>query len=208
MLLLALLALPITSSLAEAQQAEYAFLGILGSARRQATRGTIENRDAGPSIGIEGFTGFGHFVLEARYLQGSVADSQDIVEGELLLGYRLLDWATVKFGPHIRSFIIDGVTERWTFWETRFRAMGEVYAPESQVLAIDSYVELWMAMAGSTYLSDGFGSGRGIEGGVVIRFAGSPVAGRIGYRIDQGNVSGGGRKDTVQELILGLGFGR
>jgi len=205
---LALLTIPVSPAIAAAQQAEYAFLGILGSARRQATRGALENQVSGASVGIEGFTGFGKFVLEGRYIQGGVADNEDVVEGELMLGYRLREWATLKFGPHIRSFIIDGVTERWSFWEARVRGTGQVYAPESQVLAIDSYVELWMALAGSVNLAGGFGSGRGLEGGVVVRVAGSPIAGRIGYRVDQGNVSGGGRRDVVQELILAVGFGR
>lgn len=210
--LLALLALPVASSIAEAQQAEYAFLGILGSARRQVTRGTVENQATGASVGVEGFTGFGRFTVEGRYLQGGlqggIGENEDVVEGELMLGYRLRDWFTVKFGPHIRSFIIDGVTERWTFWEARLRGTGEVYAPESQVISIDSYGELWIALAGSVELAGGFGSGRGIEGGIVVRLAGSPIAGRLGYRIDQGNVSGGDRRDIVQELILAVGFGR
>jgi len=90
----------------------------------------------------------------------------------------------------------------------RLRAQGEVWAPASQAFGVHSYAQLWGALAGSVNVPGGFGSGRGIEGGLLVRFSESPLAARLGYRIDRGTTSGGARRETIHEFTISFGWGR
>ena len=162
---------------------------------------------SGAAVGFQGVLSLWRLELGVRYLYGGLDSDQgdvklDFVEAEFLIGYRPIPWFTVKAGPHARAFESQAGTERWLFWELRARAQAALIAPQ-----LGSYVELWGSVVGDVNFGPGFGGGRGLEAGLSYEPMSIPLWGRISYRIDRGTVSGGSRSDSVQEVLIGLGFG-
>lgn len=188
--------------------------GALGAAALRDTQDPIENeRLSGVTLGIEGTVARGRWFVDARYLEGSLSPSvgslaRDVVEGELLLGYQALDWLDVKLGPHIRSYLAGGDTERWVFWEARTQAEWGLYTPSTERFTLSSYVELWLVLTGTVNLPNPYGSGRGAEGGMLLRLDRAPVWARFAYRVDRGTLQEGIRTETLEQIVIAIGITR
>jgi len=148
-------------------------------------------------------------VLDARYLEGTVKSGnserqEDVVEGELLVGMVPLSWLALKIGPHVRSIVTTGGTQRWWFWEGRVRAHANLGTP-----LLRSYLEVWHVFSANVDLVEGYDSGNGIEGGLRATLSRLPFWAELAYRIDNSRLGGGDRIQTVEELILmiGVAFG-
>ena len=126
-----------------------------------------------------------------------------VAEGEALLGYNARPWLTVWFGPHARTFVVPGQSDRrWLFWSGRVTARGSLLPGR-----VESYVELWQGVTGSLSRPAESASGGGGEAGLDLRLARHPIWGRLGYRIEQGRASGGARRETVEAITLTVGYG-
>jgi hypothetical protein len=162
----------------------------------------------GVALGLQGTVPLWVFELDVRYLNGKLNSKNpdvdlDLVEAEVLLGLRPLPWIVLKAGPHARAFQTVQSTERWLFWEIRARAEAGLLAPR-----LGTYLEFWGALVGNVNFGPSFGSGRGAEAGLTYHFGTVPLWGRIGYRVDRGSVSGGAIFDSVQQVLIGFGYGR
>ncbi len=171
--------------------------------------GTPTNESfTGVALGLDGSVPIWIFELDVRYLNGNLGSSNpdldlNLVEAELFLGLRPLPWVVLKAGPHARAFETVRSTERWLFWEIRARAEAGLLAPR-----LGTYLELWGALVGDVNFGRSFGSGRGAEAGITYQFGSTPLWVRAGYRVDRGSVSGGSIFDSVQQVLIGVGFGR
>jgi len=167
--------------------------------------GTVRERVSGLVLGGEAVATRGRFVARLRYGQGRVTNDsagRDVAEGEALLGYKPRPWLTVWFGPHARTFVVPGQSDRrWLFWSGRVTARGTLF-PER----VESFVELWQGVTGSLNRPAESASGGGAEAGLVLRLARRPVWGRLAYRIEQGRASGGSRRETVEAITLTVGY--
>ena len=166
-------------------------------------------RLSGFSAGGAATVGYGRMGLDIRYLEGSLSPSGEgtgraIVEGEAMLSVRALSWLRIKFGPHIRSFIQNNATERWLFWETRFRTETQLGTRR-----VTSSLEFWQVLSASVNTSEPFDGGQGIEGNLRWEISSNlPLWLNLGYRIDRSNLGGGSRTEVLEHIILGIGFGR
>lgn len=168
--------------------------------------GTTRERVSGLVLSGEGVATRGRFVARLRYGQGRVTNDtagRDVAEGEALLGYRARPWLTVWFGPHARTFVVPGQSDRrWLLWSGRATAHGTLFPGR-----VESYVELWQGVTGNLSRPAESATGGGAEAGLDLRLARRGIWGRLGYRIEQGRTSGGGRRETVEALTLTLRYG-
>ena len=165
-------------------------------------------RLSGVSAGGAAAVAFGRFGLGIRYLEGSLSPSgggtgRSIVEGEAMLSARALSWLSIKFGPHIRSFIQNNATERWVFWEARFRTETELGTKR-----VTSSLEFWQILSGSANTTQPFDGGQGIAGNLRWKPSNKPLWLNLGYRIDRSNLGGGSRTEVLEHIVLGIGYGR
>lgn len=191
-----------------AQLANHIVLGGGGSSTR------LQTIASGVPATLSGITAFGAgrigsglLGLEVTYRQGSLTpdtgagQKQDVVDGRVLAIVKPLSWLQVAAGPHLRAYIVPGLTERWVLIEARVRAEGSV-AP-----TVRTHIEIWTALSAKVNTGSG-GAARGGEAGITIRLPRSPVWGRLTYAIDRAAVSGGGRIETLEDIALSVGFGR
>lgn len=169
--------------------------------------GTTRERVSGMVFAGEGMATRGRFVARLRYGQGRVTNDttgRDIAEGEVLLGYKARPWLTVWVGPHARTFVVPGQSDRrWLLWSGRVTARGTLFPGR-----VTSFVELWQGFTGSLSRPPGSVTGGGAEAGLDLRLARRPIWGRLGYRIEQGRAASIGRRETVEAITLTLGFDR
>ena len=174
-----------------------------GSEIARSRIGTARERMSGLVLSGEGVATRGHVVARLRYGQGRVTNDtsgRDVAEGEALLGYKARPWLTVWFGPHARTFVVPGQSDRrWLFWSGRVSAGGALFPGR-----VETFVELWQGVTGSLNRPAESASGGGAEAGLVVRLARHPVWGRLAYRIEQGR--GGTRRETVEAITLTVGF--
>jgi len=167
--------------------------------------GPARERVSGLVLGGEAVATRGRFVARLRYGQGRVTNDsagRDVAEGEALLGYKARPWLTVWFGPHARTFVFLGQSDRrWLHWSGRVTARGTLFPGR-----LESFVELWQGITGSLNRPAESATGGGAEAGLVVRLARKPVWGRLAYRIEQGRASGGTRRETVEAITLTVGF--
>jgi len=179
----------------------------VGGAREiaQSRVGTTRERASGLVLSGEAVATRGRFAARVRYGQGRVKNDsagRDVTEGEALLGYKARPWLTLWVGPHARTFVVPGQSDRrWLLWSGRVTARGSLFPGR-----LESFVELWQGFTGRLSAPAGSASGGGAEAGLELRLARHPVWGRLAYRIEQGRVSGGGRRETVEAITLTVGF--
>jgi hypothetical protein len=163
---------------------------------------------SGMLVGLEAGFRLGKFELRGSYAQGSVEEdggaSNDLVEGELMLGVRPLDKLLFRFGPRARSFVTPAGTLRWVFWEARVRLETSLNATGS----FWSYFEGGYTLFGGVNSAEAFGGGRGLEGGLGFALGSTPLKVRVGYRIDRGALESDVRAEAVDALQISVGIGR
>ena len=170
-------------------------------------RPALEERLDGIVFGLNGAARRGMFQLHAVYQEGSLnADTNavdtDLVEGELLLAVDPVPWAGIAVGPHLRSFVSEGRTERWVFFETRLRTRAVVAGP------VRVSLEAWRVLASDVNVAEGVGSAYGMDGGVLVIPPRFPLHARLGYRVERVTFAGGTRRDTLERFSLSVGIGR
>jgi hypothetical protein len=148
------------------------------------------------------------FELDVRYLQGrldggSDGTDVDLVEGSALLGLRLVPWAAVQVGPHIRSYGTAAATERWLLWEGRVALGARLVGP-----ALTTYLDMWRVFGGNVNVGLPMDAGQGIEGGLTLRLQSLPLWGQVGYRAERMGFGGGSRTETVEAVFVVVGIGR
>lgn len=163
----------------------------------------------GMLVGLDAAFRLGKFELRGRYAQGSIEEdgggaSNDLVEGELMLGVRPLDKLLFRFGPRARSFVTPTGTLRWVFWEARVRLETSLNATGS----FWSYFEGCYSLFGGVNSAEAFGGGRGLEGGLGFAVPSTRLKVRVGYRIDRGALESDLRAEAVDALQISVGIGR
>jgi hypothetical protein len=181
--------------------------GALVSVDRETSTATEEL--SGTVFGAEGAVRFWRLELSGRYVQGAVdtdpgTEAFDFVEGELLLGLRLVRPVLLRFGPHVRSWVEPTGTIRWSHWEMRVRVEAPLLAGGS----LQSFVEGWYAVSGSVNAPDPFQVGRGLAGGIGITIPSTPLNVQLAYRLDRGALDAQARTETVEQLSVRIGIGR
>jgi len=151
----------------------------------------------------------GAFSIEVAYAQGrlssdtGLAVDRDLVDGSIVLAARPLPWLVVGAGPHARAYVAAaGGTERWMHFEGRVRAEGEIVPGMLQ-----AHLEGALALSSSVNLAAGAGGARGAEVGLTLRPRQSPVWVGLGYAVDRANAKGGARAETVEMVMLSVGWG-
>ena len=202
------LAFLVVTSTAQAQSRWNVSFGVSGGPEIARSRiGATRERVSGLVLGGEAVVTRGNLVARLRYGQGRVTNDtagRDVAEGEALLGYKARPWLTVWFGPHARTFVVPGQSDRrWLLWSGRVTARGTLFPGR-----VASFVELWQGVTGSLSRPSESASGGGAEAGLDLRLARRPVWGRLAYRIEQGRANAVGRRETVEAVTLTVGFDR
>lgn len=180
-------------------------LGLVVRVRSEVPGGG--DRVSGVVGGAAGTMSLGRWRVEFEYWQGALrpdvagALRRDAVEGRALFGVYPVGWFALKAGPHVRSYTIGAVTQRWALWEARARAEGALVAP-----AVRGYVELWRALSADVNVPEPFDHAQGGEVGMGLQPARGRVRARIAYRIEHAAFGGGTRIETVEQFVLGLGL--
>jgi len=163
---------------------------------------------AGTALGGQGALALGRLELALSYVQGTLdpegasGPGHDLVEGAALLGVRPAPWLRLAVGPHARSYTLTGGTPlRWVFWELRARASGAFVGSAGR-----GYVELWRALSASVNAPESFDHAQGGEAGMVVHLSRAPLELRLGYRIEHAVLGGGTRLETVDGMVIGVGF--
>lgn len=163
---------------------------------------------SGFSAGIQAHGSAGPVFLEARYNEGSIESddglaARDLVEGEVILGLNPVRWIRIGLGPHARSFITEGGTQRWLFWEGRFGVQPQLVVP-----ALRGFAEIWRALSSDVDQAGEFDLEQGMQAGILFQPERTPVWISLSYRVDQARLDGESRLETAQQLALSVGFGR
>jgi hypothetical protein len=181
----------------EAQSAWHVAAGLSGAHE------IVDSKSTGTVFGGEALVSGGNVQARLRYGQGSIAGdsvSRDVVMGEALLGYRVRSWLSAWIGPEARTFTAPGLSDRrWLLWSARVSARGAIFPGR-----LDSFAELWEGFSGTLSRPAADARGGGAELGLEAPLARAFWA-RLGYRIEQGRVSGGA-KETVEGFALTLGW--
>ena len=200
------LAVALTAGEVRAQRL-HPFGGASLATTRLRSQGKNPFTGAGSTFLGEGALSIGRLQLTVSYLQGTLdpdgalGASRPLVEGTVLLGVRALDWLTLETGPHARAYTLPGGTERWLFWELRARAATAFVGS-----AVRGYAELWRVLAADVNVPESFDHASGGEAGMILRLSRAPLEGRLGYRVDHAVLVGGTRKETVDGVVIGVGF--
>lgn len=179
--------------------------GSVGAVRTRSAAGAGVEPRHGTVLALAAGVSRWSLVLEGRYAQASLTSDdpaitpRDLVEGELRFGVRLLPAVTVSAGPRARAYSSSSGTQRWVFWEARVAGNAPLIPSR-----LDAYAQLWGAVAGSTSLSNGFGSERGGEVGTRLAIPSTPLRLRIAYRIDRGRGTDPVRSDTVEQVLIAV----
>jgi len=171
---------------------------------------------SGAVFGLQGqITFLRRITLDLGYWQGQLdpssgavgTASRDMVEGYAMIGARPFGWLSLRAGPHAWTYISNAGTQRWFLWEARARAQGEVVAD------VHSYIELWDVLSASVNVPQGFQSGFGGEGGLILRLRDAPIIPekfparlRLAYGIERVRMGGGIRTEIMDRLSLSLGI--
>ncbi len=161
----------------------------------------------GAAFGIEGRVRVQSVSLILRYHQGHLTgDSplidQDFVEGEAFVVVQPARWISFGVGPHVRAYVEPSGTERWLMWEGRLR-LGAALLP-----AVTGYLEGWRVLGADLNVAEALDSGYGLDGGLEIRLSGAPVGFLLRYRTEHAELGGGTRRETVEQIALGIRLGR
>ncbi len=161
----------------------------------------------GTAFGIEGVISSSRFVLSIRYYEGSIStptagSDQDIVEGEVMVWFRPVQWLSLVIGPHVRSLVNTRGTERWLFMEARLHSEVSLFGP------IRGYGDAWRVLAADVNVVEPFDNGYGIEGGLTVSLGALPLAFAIRYRNESATLAGGARLETVEQLAIVVGVGQ
>jgi hypothetical protein len=186
----------------------FALRGTAVSLRETVTQSGTSGLRTGVAWGGEGAFGIGPATLSVRYLQGSIDSAGgtagvDYVEGQALLLLRPLRWVAAGFGPHARSFVQPGGTQRWLMWELH----GQGIAPLAGSF-LEAYLEGWVVVGSSIDLVEPLDRGLGVEGGLRVALGRLPVSVRVRYRTERLALGGGARDETHEQVALALGIGR
>lgn len=203
----AALVLALSPAALGAQESSLTFAGTAAHEIMQASFDGATQRYTGLMLGAEGLFVGRSFVARVRYAQGRVnpkegptSDPRDLVEGEALVGLRVTPWLTALAGPRAWAHTTGDADERWLLWTARVSARGSLIPARMQ-----TYVELWGALAGSHTNPDGSAGGRGANAGLEMRLGAlSPFWGRLGYRIESAHAEG---RETVEALTLSIIYG-
>ena len=144
--------------------------------------------------------------LDLRYLEGGISagddsESEDIVEGELMIGVAPLSWLVIKVGPHIRSFVTPQGTERWFFWEARLGTAAQLGSPN-----VITYFQVWHVFKSDVDAVQSYDSGNGLEGGIRLSLSRLPFYGGLSYRVDHSNLGSGAASQTVEQIVMAIGW--
>jgi hypothetical protein len=144
--------------------------------------------------------------LGLAYRQGTLSasgtnDQRDLVEGQAMLGLRLVRWFKIEAGPRLRAYVTPAGTERWVFWEGRVQAAARVIRPAGW-----AYLRVGRVLTADLpglVLDEGVGA----EGALELQLPGTPVWGRLGYWMHRASIIGGQRVETMQGVSAGVMVG-
>ena len=181
------------------------------TAAQQIVQSMVEpahSRFTGTLLGVEGGMVSDRLLLRVRYAEGRVnpksgttGDSRDVVEGEALVGFRVLPWLTLWGGPSARAYTMGESDQRWIIWTARAAARGALLPGRLQ-----SFVELYGAFSGSVGDPALHAGGRGLNGGLELRLSQArPFWGRLGYKMESAHATG--MRETVETFSFSLIYG-
>jgi hypothetical protein len=152
--------------------------------------------------GMSAHVRFRRFELGVQYLQGSLA-TRDLVAGTAALEFVATSWLTLQTGPSIRRYEMPSGAERWATWRLGARAETAMFGSSVRAHAL-----LWRGLGLSVNVPPGSGSTSGGEVGWTIDLSPRPFWFGLVYGIDRASLRGGGRRETVDMLILSAGLRR
>jgi hypothetical protein len=165
--------------------------------------------DAGTALGFAGSVRYRRFEFGVHYAEGTLqptdpqAEVRDLVEGAVALRFLATPWLTFHVGPQARSYATQSGTERWVTWQAGGRGEAAIVGT-----SVRGYATLWRALGLNVNLSPGSGSARGGEVGVIVDLPPRPFWFSLAYGIDQSDVPGAGRRETVESLTFTAGLRR
>jgi len=207
-----------TSQVLPAPEPTAARRAIPGPTRITATAAGLVSRvstssDAGTAAGFAGSVRFRRLELDVRYAEGTLqpadgnSESRDLVEGAVALRFVGTPWLSVEMGPHARHYATQSGAERWLTWRLGGRVETAIVGT-----SVRGYAMLWRGLGLEVNVPPGSGSAHGGEVGVTVDLG--PGGGRgplwvaLVYGIDQAQVQGAARRETVETLTLTAGLRR
>ena len=154
---------------------------------------------ASTAAGFEGSVQLRRFALAVGYAEGG----SGLVQGSVALRFMPTPWFTLQAGPHALRYDTQFGAERWVTW--RLGGRGDFALGGTSVRG---HAMLWHALGLDVNVSPGSGSANGGEAGVALDLRPRPVWFGLAYGIDQAQVTGGNRRETVKTLTLTVGLNR
>jgi len=154
---------------------------------------------ASTAAGFEGSVQVRRFALAVRYAEGG----SGLVQGSMALGFMPTPWFTLQAGPHALRYNAQFGAERWVTW--RLGGRGDFALGGTSVRG---HAMVWHALGLDVNVPPGSGSANGGEVGVTLDLGPRPVWFALAYGIDQAQVTGANRRETVKTLTLTVGLNR
>lgn len=207
------IALPATL---HAQRMQFTVAGLASQEIVQSHVDATSTRFTGLMVGAEGMLISDRLLLRVRYAEGKInpkgetgggllgpgsTDPRNVVEGEALVGYRVLPWLTLWAGPSARAYTMGSSDERWLIWSGRASGRGTLLPGRMQ-----TFIELWGAFSGNVGDPPQRVGGRGATGGLEVRLGQSgSLWGRLGYRMESTHATA--LRETVESVTLSIIYG-
>jgi hypothetical protein len=152
------------------------------------------------ALGFIGSVRFRRLELDVRYAEGQ---RRALIEGAVALRFLATPWLSVQLGPHARRFDTPFGAERWVTWQLGGRGDWAIAGT-----GVRGHATLWRALGLDVNLPPGAGSAHGGEVGVTFDFAPRRFWFGLAYGIDQAQVRGAARRETVETLTVTAGVRR
>jgi hypothetical protein len=188
-----------------AQQYSPLTLGVDVTTIAVAREATLSQRLAGPVLGAQASVAFWRLHLEGRYAEGALtpdgggAATEDFVDARLLALVRIAPWLSVGVAPHLRAFIAESGTARWSRVEAVTRIESELVNGIAH-LRIDT----WYAVSAQSNVQDGGNGALGGEVGLLLRIPRAPASLHVSYIADHATFANGGTEsfDGIRAALV------
>lgn len=189
-----------------AQQYSPLTLGVGATDIAVAREATLSQRLAGPVLGAQASFAFRRLHLEGRYAEGTLTPdaggaiaTEDFVDARLLALVRIVPWLSVGVAQHLRAFIAESGTARWSRVEAVTRVESELVNGIAH-LRIDT----WYALNAQSNVQDGGNGALGGEVGLLLRIPRAPISLHVSYVADHATFANGGTEslDGIRAALV------
>lgn len=144
--------------------------------------------------------------LATAYAEGELHRSGSppwtLVDGEAFAGLQPVRWAGVSVGPHARTYVTPYGRFRRVLWEGRVRLDATLAGR-----AASGFLELRRPVSSRLNTSESLSAAVAGAAGLVLSPPSVPFELRLAYRFEKGDIGLAPRRESTEQLLVGIALG-